>query len=383
MSVVDDSELEFDLKPQSVSAYLLATGWTLSNARPGIETWDLLEGSKLSARVSLPTNPKFDDFRLRYDEALERLRVVNDWTSTKLVSAISTSRSDMMYIRADQAVLDGTIPLKQAAELLSGARMLLTNAASAALSPRAHYLGRRADLVNEFVDEDIRMGHTKRGSFIITILARLDDPEEVVAPVETEGEVSEETDAVAPFQRRVMAKLATGVQAARSISLSPSGLTLDEAIDDGLSANTVEALPKMTRFQGLHSLDLSFSWAVAEKAEPPDVDVVAISRDVIPNLEGVRQRLVRRPASPTTETITGRVTRLERGEDDAEGTVTIIGITDRSTHRQIRVALTGVDYNTAISAHRRKSIVSATGILERRSNAMWLTGRVTLSVLRR
>jgi hypothetical protein len=416
VSILESLPSDVTLAPQSVAAYLGATGWSLSNINPGSQIWELQEGSTLQARLLLPLDPTYLDFGPRFDEALQKISRVYDWDGQRLIASILGARSDFLYIRADQVAVDGSIPLKQAEAMLTGAHALLLNAASSAVSPRPHYKGRRPGSATDFVNDDVRMGHTQRGSFIITILTRLDEEEIVSDPTEglsvdrseplvdysDSGEIISLTAdgepslapfsstrttptpgdvVIAPFQRRAMAKLATGLQAAQQMATGNNDYNLDEAVRRGLSANLVGAISDMTKFEGLQSLDLSFSWAVAETAARPDVELVEINRQVMPALPLLQERLADRPASPSVETIVGKVIRLERGEDDDEGVVTISGIIERSTRQRAQVRLTGKDYNAAIRAHRSRRPVMVTGTREIVGRGVWLTGEITFEVV--
>ena len=77
-------------------------------------------------------------------------------------------------------------------------------------------------------------------------------------------------------------------------------------------------------------------------------------------------------------TIFGKVFRLERGEGDEYGVVTIRGVIDRSTRRQVKVSLSGENYNTAIHAHRQNLPVAVTGLRVVRGGTVWVEGDVSI-----
>lgn len=396
MSAFSDLPADLDLSPESVAAYLGSSGWSLIDANDLAQIWELSEGSHIEARLRLPTDTSLGDFAPRFHEALARLCLVNDWTAQQLAVQVVSARSDVMYIRADQVAADGSIPLVQAESMLKGANALLLSAALSTVRPRSEHKGRRPDLARDFVRDDVRMGHTQRGSFIITILTHLGEDE--VVPLDDEDSTAlhdaqvkalslPEDEAkheiarlqvgadlgevrIPPFERRVMATLARGLDSVREMALHTGAHTLDEAVARGLSANMVDALNGMTQYDGLRSLDLSFSWAKAEQVAPPSVAEVRVDRDVIPALESLRTRLERRPPEPDVETIYGQVTRLERGADDESGIVTVSGAVGKAS-RTVRIELSGRLYNDAIRAHRTRSTVTATGVLSKRGNAFW------------
>ena len=355
------------------------------------QLWSLAEGSVRRASLFLPLDRSFADFQRRFVEALSRLGDVYDWDAQQLAIKVLTARSDLLFIRAVQATRDGTIPLEEAENLISGAVKMLTSAARSTLEPKPAFSGRRPNIARDFMSDDVRMGHTMRGSFVITVLTRLDEPEilqEEVSAVRFAPEDPEDprvlADAVEmahglettepavvvrlpPFQRRVMATLATGVEAVREVTSKASAPVLDAAIARGLSADLCDSLSTMTKFEGLRSLDLTFQWGPAETLLVPATDRVIITRENIAQLESVSGRLKQKPAS-TVDTVVGQVTRLERAEEEDEGVVTVAGVTGRSTRRTVRLYLHGEDYDRAIRAHRRRQPVTATGQIAREGN---------------
>ncbi len=388
---------DIDMSPRAIGRYLGSSGWSVVNDTPAFQLW---EAPDHLGNLLLPLDATYVDYATRMNEALSQLCSIHDWDAMQLATHVAGARSDFLYIRADQYSPDGSIPLSQAEALLSGASRMLYAAACSAVRPRANFSGRRPDVAREFFNE-VRMGHTQRGSFVITILTRLgasdagpsaDGEDSASAGGPTDLDTSNapqldadghsQTSAVVPFERQVMATLATGVAAARSLALGSHDGTLEDAIERGVSSELVSAIEAMTDYQGLRSLDLSFDWAPSEQSSIPDVDsVIRIDRDVLPGLPELAERLARKSPTPEPNAqVFGRVTRLERGVEDDEGTVTIHGTMDGvSGARTVRIAVTGKLYNAAIRAHRNRTPVVAEGTLTRQSNGWWLTGDVTLS----
>jgi hypothetical protein len=417
MSVFDIQPERIDLSPQNVAGYLGATGWDLQLRDDAREVWRLLEGGTRVAMLTLPRDPSYVDYEIRFQEALSRLCMVYDWDLQQLATNILSARSDVLYIRADQFTRDGSIPLSQARSLLDGASHLVEAAALASLDPRPNYSGRRPNSVRDFVEDEIRMGHTQRGSFVITILTRLDEDDVITADDVTDiaeegeggagsaeapsevgpnpapshddldGPLSEPTQEaerdtagpvrLPPFQRRVMSTLASALVETVSLTGTDGFKGLERAVTRGVSANLCQSLATMTEYEGLRALDLSFLWAPAALFPAPDTDQVVIDRDHIPNLAIVSERLKRVPDRVRT-TIFGQVTRLERGADDDEGVVTIRGVVGRSTRRSVRIHLAGPQYDDAIRAHRGRIPVSVTGDMQKEGNSYVLSGDLVI-----
>lgn len=364
------SRAEIELRPADVAAYLATTGWALEQTRgEAAEIWRL---ERSGTRLLLPRDATYDDYQARFADALALLRALHEFTDEQLAVSVAGTRMDVLYVRADQAAFDGTIALRQADALVSGSLQLMQAAAQAAERPRASYAGRRSNTVNDFIEDDLRMGHTQRGSFVITVLTRLGDPSVTEVPEELrDGPDSPETVRVAPFQRRVTTTLSTALTAAARASASRRLPGLIAGVDRGASANLYDALAKMTSYEGLRALDLSFNWAPAEPQESGVDSVVLFTRDEVPQFANARERLTARPLVEK-DTITGQVVRLERGEDQDEGVITITGVVGRGTRRNVRLLLRGGLYAAAVRAHQRRTPVTCSGELERKGTTYWM-----------
>ncbi|MFT7841444.1 hypothetical protein Q5530_35365 [Saccharothrix sp. BKS2] len=271
-------------------------------------------------------------------------------------------------MRLDQETIDGTIPFRQAEAILDGLFRMMRAAATTADDPTHPHRGRRSATVTDFLEEDIRLGHTKRGSFVFTVVTRLGDP-----PPPGDGSPS------ATFPRRVMTTLAEGLEATRRLALTWDEQVLDHAGRLGLSAGLVEALAELTASEVLRALDLSFDWAVAEPPPRVRTSHIVFDRNTLAGLPRVRERLVRREEPPRRVTLVGTVRTLNRGDLDEDGEASIVLAADvNGRRRNVHIPLGGADYDVAIVAHRTKQPLVATGDLAFERNAWRLGGDVVV-----
>lgn len=400
------------LQPADIAAYLAVSGWELEQQRgTAAEVWRLPSADRVT-RLLLPRDRAFADYGTRLDDAVRLLQAMNEFSLEQLAMRVAQTRADVLYVRADQTMTDGTIPLSQAENLIIGARKMLAAAAASTLKPRAKIAGRRSQAVTDFLNDDLRMGHTQRGSFIITVLTRLDspelsDPDENSSPQHSTpaantkagvggstkheeaatrgqpptvqvGDTPTQREASAPqplvmpsFQRRVMTTLNTGLQAAARAASTPALPGLVEAVRLGASADLFDALSVMTAYEGLHTLDLTFDWAPAEPQVADTEREVVFTRDEIPQFRSASARLTEAPPIEH-DSITGQVVRLERGADNDEGIVSIVGVVGRGTKRSVRLRLNGKQYAAAVTAHRRRTPVTCSGELDRTGREWWM-----------
>ncbi|MFE1936290.1 hypothetical protein ACFW95_39075 [Streptomyces sp. NPDC059474] len=366
----DYREVSELLTPSAVSQYLAARRWVLEASQRDIrEIWRLpgdADGDR--ARIMLPLATDFVDFRQRFTDALLALGKIYGSDPDELQERILATRADLFFVRLDQAVLDGTIPFRQAEATIESLHKMLKAAATTAADPYHSHVGRRPARVREFLEDDVRLGHTKKGSFVFTVVTRLSDPES--------AEPAQDR-VVQGFPRKVMETLARGLQTTRGLAQHWDSQVLDAPGDFGVSAGLVESLEEMTQPQGLRALDLSFQWAAGE--EPPQVDgsSIVLDRDVIAALPTVRERLVRQEEPPREETLRGLVTSLHQEAFEDEETAEVVVKADvHGRMRNVRMRLTGEDHQWAILAYQHKLPFTVTGDLAFERRAWWLTGDV-------
>lgn len=423
MDAIDDSVdavLEYGdvLTPPNIAQFLAANSWTCQIDRTYDQVW--LQPSDVGERVVpvlLPREPRFVDYQKRLVEAAHTIARAYGWRISNFAEHVAAVHADLFFVRVNQFSRDGTIPLKQATVLLNSIDQMIRSAAVHAYNPKSSGRGRLPAAVTEFLSDDIRMGHTKKGSFIITVAARIDDPDGVhsdpgvpaerlnsqaeasaepddinsqpdhVADVEGQPEeivvdepevpLARSPDVLASYTRQVMTTLARSLDVTmRYISQGEDSIPFDTAVDEGLRLPVVHALQKIGEAEGLQSIDLSFEWAAIEPQQasvPSRIELDRVSIDALPDLE----RRLTAAIAPVRVTIIGPVTELRRAESGAdaapseEGDI-IVRAEVEGRVRRIAVTLTGADYDWAIRAHREKLPFTVTGELGKRGNVWCL-----------
>ncbi|MCU0151354.1 hypothetical protein [Curtobacterium poinsettiae] len=349
-----------------LTQFLATQNWTIQNdlgyaqiwSEPGV-TGDLVR------RILIPRDTGLDDYGLRLAQALARVSDTYDWSVANLAEQVAAVSADLFFVRVDQHMSDGTIPLRQASALLENIDDMIRSAALTAANPRSTGRGRIPTAVNDFLNDDVRMGHTKRGSFIITVAARLDAPTVEDTPAD-----GTDDDELAPsFTRQVMTTLARSLDVTKQVAENHSDApNIDDAIASGMRLPMVKALQSMGSGEGLRALDMSFEWAPVERQRTPVNSKIEMTRETVQLLERVSDRLVRKNP-PKQVTVTGPVIELRRGDardDDGVGAGEIVLRADiDNAWRKVSITLTGDDYDIAIQAHREKFPLTVTGILDK------------------
>jgi hypothetical protein len=368
------TDLESSVTPNAVRQWLAAERWSLVQSRQGVaELWGRPDGEHEDPieNVLLPLATSYVDFERRFRSVLEDLQRAYRLSLTELVQEIAAVSTDLFFVRLDQTTLDGTIPFKQATSLLNSIQKMVRAAATSAANPEHSHTGRRPAAVTEFLEEDLRFGHTKRGSFIITVAARLDDPavHEGSQSLDIGAREPSETS-LKPFSRQVMETLASGLTATKRHLAEGERIAdyedFESARVDGMSYELVQSLLEVADVEGLRSVDLSFQWATAGPP-PPVAEEVKIESSELERLEAVRDRL-KKVDVPEEQTLMGRVTDLSRediGGGQEERSI-LLEAEFAGGLKKIKVPLTAGDYDWAIYAHQSRLPFTVTGTPVRR-----------------
>ncbi|WP_338595777.1 hypothetical protein [Saccharopolyspora sp. SCSIO 74807] len=361
------------LSPSVVAQYLAAHDWRLELRDPVKEIWRLPSEGDLAPqrepRIMLPLATDFVDFQRRFKEVLYSLGQVYDWGPSELCERISGARADMFYVRLDQDVLDGTISFRQAEKSVESLYKLLKAAATTAYDPyHSHRGGKRSAPVSNFLEDDVRLGHTKRGSFVFTVAARLGD-----LPDRDKGAAGKS------FARKAMETLARGLETTRDVSRAWDPSVLRAPGERGVSASLVESLEELTQSESLRSLDLSFCWSPFEPKPAVGLEAIVLDRQLIGRLPGIRERLIRQEQPPHRETLVGYVRSLSRDEFGypESNTATIqLSVELNGRVRTVHVTLDPDGHRWAIMAYQEKLPFTVTGDLVFERRAWRLVGDV-------
>ena len=360
------AEAAANLTPAAVSQFLATHHWELEAQQANIrQVWRLPGEGQDQGRIMLPLATDYTDFAQRFRDTLFSLGHIHALDPVELYERVMATRADLFFVRLDQTMTDGTIPFSQAEKSLQALLRMMKAAATTAADPSHSHRGRRPSAVAEFLEDDIRLAHTKRGSFVFTVVTRLGDP---VFP--EEGAVS--PDPVTPFPRRVMETLARGLQTAQRLTQEWDASVMDDPGGAGLSAGLVESLEDLTQPENLRQLDLSFEWAAAEPRPDVGLATIVFDRDVMAELPRIKERLVRSEEPPRHVTLLGTVKALSwdeaAGEEEQTASVTLSAEVN-GKQRLVHTTLSQDEHEWAITAYRRKIPFTVSGklVFERRS----------------
>jgi hypothetical protein len=373
------------LDDAALAQFLGAHDWTIQQDRDYRQVWTHpVSGSERPFIIQLPRNGSLIDYDRRLSEAIAAASDFYDWSVANLAEAVSSVRADLFFLRVDQSSSDGTIPLRQASSLLENLDSMVRSAALVAHSPvSTGRASRMPEYVKDFLNDDVRMGHTKRGSFIITVAARIGRQQEVQPDSRpTKGQADNPPSAIGSYTRRVMTTLARGIQATKTASQEDAtGDELEAAMEGGMRLPLVKALREIGEAEGLRGVSMNFEWSTVEPMTDEVPDEIEIQRDDLRSLDSIEVRLSKR-VEPRNETLVGPITELKRPDvaaiddpTDLSGEVVILADIG-GMNRRVTVPLHGEDYDWAIRAHRERLPFTVSGVLEKRGRSWVLTGHI-------
>ncbi|WP_157488718.1 hypothetical protein [Pseudofrankia sp. DC12] len=366
-----------EINPDDLEFFLRTHGWRRIEYQPNRSA--IWENTSLDASLMVPHNRSFRDFEMRLRDALEVVSLVHEISQGELPIQIARARNDIVFLRTDQTDADGSIPLGEARALLDGISRIMLVAACSAIRPRPSNPGKRPGAATDFVMNDLRLGHFMQDGFILPIFVRHEEQADSLASRFELDVVRSDPpagDSPVAFSRHVVETLANGIAATREL-LDPGGdISLDEAVERGVSAEMVESVGSMGRQEGVRSIDLSFLFS---ESIPFNRDIpahVEVPRPRLEQVEKVVASLKKRPLVVANE-IVGQVIRLERADGNDDGTVVVDGFLGK-IRRRVKINLSGDAYKLAIHAHEMRQPVIASGEMSLVRRSWYLVGQTQI-----
>lgn len=343
------------LLPVDVTEWLRTRGWTRTASLGNIAQRWQSDGTG----VVVPMYTGSPDFPLRWSEMLTGLARSFDTDAAGVLLAVAKAGSDIAEFRASGQI-DDSIPLGDASTLIDSVRRSMQASANSALQPRSYYGHSLPDAARDHARK-VRMGQTRRGSYVIPVISRLP----ILQPDDDDDAVLFTDVAYQPFARSAMLKLAQGLTALHDLThgtTEPKGSRITEAVGAGVSSELCDAVANTLEAESITALNVSFTWAERLPALSGPESVI-LESEAVPLLRHVGSVLKGEPVIGR-QTVVGYVKRLDRGEDDEVGRITLRTL-DSDKARNITIDLNDADYHIAGEANTERRMVAATGVLHR------------------
>ncbi len=367
------------IKPLEMAAYLHANGWRQEADRVGKGSlWILKTESGVEFDLTLPARRELGDYELRMAEVLSTLADAEQRSQLDVLRDLQTTTADLIRVRAPSGNAEsGTLPFNEAVSFVERSRDMMLAAACAAIKKQPVYAKRKAQQAMDYLQQ-IRMGQTERGSYVLTILSpivpELRPSQEPLLPSEPE----------IPYERRVIQTLVESLtalnEAAREAAARGNMKPFQDAVGRGVSANLCDAVVGLSAVSPGEGLEVQVSWSRTRPVDAKTVGRVLLGVDAMPLIEAAAIQFRETAPSDDVEMV-GIVTHLKRGETEKIGEVTITGIVEGQI-RKARLQLGEDDYAKAVRAHRDRQTVTCAGDLTKEGLGYWLRNprRFTLAL---
>lgn len=348
----------------------MARGWQSQKRTPMFSTWSPPPGAKDSSQLFLPLSPRPHDFEDRLQEFVTTLALLQNEDRDALITNLRYATADLVRIRlVSPRVGPGELPIGDGAELFEGAREMMLAAACATVNVRPNFGPRKPRQAVDYLDQ-VRLGQTERGSYVVTVISD-------VAPPEQQHLIPDDAAVIdVPFERHVTTKLVTALNAAHDAATSVLSDTegysvFDQAVEAGVTANLCAAIATMGAGRAAANLQVNLEWASSRPPVPGTPSRIAFEPAALPVLKDAVKHL-RRLGPFDNELVEGFVSRLTRGNDDEIGTIVIEGEA-RGERRNVHVELPDEQYAVAVDAHRSRRPVHIRGTLFKRGRSWVLS----------
>jgi hypothetical protein len=251
-----------------------------------------------------------DSFQFR--DLVERLSAVHSVPPEEIADSLKNWAVDVTYVSAANDVyITDSIPLTAGVTMLESVRLMFRSAATAAVRPRPAINGGFSKLGDAVADQ-VRMGHTIGGSYVIPVLVPVGIQEEPEGSIFTESDLSTGFESI---ERRATRTFAQAFAAVHDEIVkpeeSPSGEQLQRLITRGVTREFAAAIAKILTTEAVATLNTEFNWAPAQGEPAGTPEAVTITSEAAPKVKRVSERL-RSVKRPSYEVFTGPVVVVAR-----------------------------------------------------------------------
>jgi hypothetical protein len=336
--------------------YMADEGWSAVSSGASGELW-----SKQDRYLAVPT----DEDRDLILSVVERLAATKHINMSNMSDEIRFRRMDVADFRSkiDSSIAD-TISLDAAISVTTSAKAMLKSAAATSTRPRGDLKNSYGPFARSFTST-ARMGHTRRGSFIIPVvvpLSRVQTPD----PVEQTALVEIRRSAPEPFERRTMRTLAQALEAVSSVIVEPAVVpalrSLHTAVELGVSRQLCNSISSILEQPSISEIETTFKWAPAVKAPTTIPTRISIPAEGIELIQRAAA-LLRTTRIEPSRVFSGMIVGLYHRQEDPHGDITVSTVRNgRAAEIAVRVPI--ATYMAALQWHGQARALTVEGKVE-------------------
>ena len=359
------------LSPSRFEAYLYAIGWKqVGEISAKFSIWH--QGN---SEVIIPKRQEFADYTNRIYDALLILADLNNSNVEELFKNVSASMADRLKIRVNTSESSKhTLTLDKGIELIDGAKRLIQSSARAVIEKKSSYLGKVDEQVIKYM-EQVELGQTEAGSFIINILS----------PISASSQTNlNQTDLTygKPYERKVLEtleKALSGLENSAIAFLENNRFEhFDNAIQFGVSKNLCEAVALIANCSPRDDIEIDISWSplVERRASSR----LLIKQKIIPAVHEAIEyyNSIQRHENVPIE---GYVKDLHRESIQQDAGQIVISAFYDGSYKRVRVEVTADNHKIAIQAYEEKRKVMCVGTLFKKGRYWHLASPSNLALM--
>lgn len=342
-----------ELSIQDIQKYLVWTNWTNDGEAWGVSTvWH--NSAFVDAEILLPSTKDLKDYNRSLMNVIKELSRVEQQSLTNVIKNIINASNDLISIRiVHNDVNNGSIPLEDGVLLHQRIRDMMSAVAQSTIFKDKYFTGPRPPEAITYINE-IRFGLSEKGSYIVNVLA----------PVEQQASDLEQIETTS-FSRLVTETLSKSLnaltQAIESFGSRSEVEVFNSMVQAGVSANLCDALIGLSGQNRNRGFEISLSTSKAIEYQNNLNTNFAFRNTDTELLEKASNFYKDNYVIPNT-TISGIIKKLSRASNEETGEVTIAIEIGDST-RSVTFELNAEDYVEAIHAHEGKIYISCSGDL--------------------
>ncbi|HEU4428783.1 MAG TPA: hypothetical protein VFT98_08515 [Myxococcota bacterium] len=171
-TIIRDRETLGSTGLHDLNAYLRASGWVEQSIPiPNATCWQRTgEGEH---EILLPKSDQVLDYAARVADALATLELVEQRSQLEIVRDLAFSSADIVrFHHLSSAAEDDSVAIADGLALVHSAHDLMASAAATAVAPRKVLAPRWPPQAVDYM-RNLRLGHTERGSFVVTVVSRV------------------------------------------------------------------------------------------------------------------------------------------------------------------------------------------------------------------
>ncbi|WP_292475593.1 hypothetical protein [Methanosphaera sp.] len=348
----------------SFSRYLLKLNWEKANdLNEYYNVWHspIVDGKQ--EELVVPITREVFRLERNLDTIIKILMSFYNKKEYQILDDFENSVKDQVKFRVKSEMTeDGYIPLVEGVQLLENTKEMLIASFLSVNNKRKNFTGPHPETVDEVIN-NIKMGQTEEGSFIINIYLPNDYYEDGQPSL-----LEEESDSFTRKALTIMEQASTElISKAETYEEQNNDLSVfDDSYLLGVSSNLCSAISEISS-NGKNDVEIEI--ILNNKIDDKeDVRRIEIRKELIPIIDTVRE-YYKQDLTTEDYVLIGHVTKLHQEVDESEGDITLTCLIDGKL-KKVKLELNETFYTIAQEAHRNKSYLRCVGTLK-------ISGRVT------